>query len=209
MKTKIYTYSGGAAVSIAVIVALIGVNGAEAGTTATVPTPIAVNSSIEKDTGTDALSRSFDKTDTPPVSIQFDELGVGGISSTTVRFVGASDAASFWVGLDKEDHVCLIATFEDAELGASSCSSLEAYGQYGLSLQSSAGELAAEGYLVPDRAVKALSTLSAIPGSVSSNFELVDPFESAQDRKINSARTSESIAGFDFVPMLTPIDLGR
>jgi len=113
-----------------------------------------------------------------------ENLNTDYVDPSTVRYLGATADISLWAGTHSDGSICLMdARIGGSEKGGTTCTKAESYVQSGLVIQRVDGDVAAEGYLVPDDALGSLEGLTTVPGSISENFVFIDPEMSSADRR--------------------------
>ena len=92
--------------------------------------------------------------DAVPAEIELSALSESPINKESVRFVGATDDASFWVAVNDRDEVCFVSWLPAAEVAAAACAPASVVEQRGILLglagDESRGDPSVVGVLLPD-----------------------------------------------------------
>lgn len=75
--------------------------------------------------------------------------GVDGVAAGSTRYLGGTQVAEYWVGLDGA-RICLVQSLRATQTVGSSCADDEEFEQAGLAVTSSSGGVIATGLLVPE-----------------------------------------------------------
>lgn len=114
-----------------------------------------------------ALASDASGDDDLPDGMDPDSVGERGLDEATVRYLGASEQADFWVGLDRGSNVCLVVVVSDSLSGA--CTNLDYFETVGVGMSVTTPLHYTEAYLVP----AGLSAHDLPPGLVHVTDELV------------------------------------
>ena len=75
--------------------------------------------------------------------------GVDGIAADSTRYLGGTQVAEYWVGLDGE-RICLVQSLRATQVLGSSCTDAEEFQRSGLAVSTTSGATSATGLLVPE-----------------------------------------------------------
>ncbi|WP_380161522.1 hypothetical protein [Kineococcus sp. R86509] len=75
--------------------------------------------------------------------------GVDGIAADSTRYLGGTQVAEYWVGLDGE-RICLVQSLRATQVLGSSCTDAEEFRRSGLAVTTTSGATSATGLLVPE-----------------------------------------------------------
>lgn len=90
-----------------------------------------------------------DQTPTDQVRTGVDGTGVDGIAADSTRYLGGTQVAEYWVGLDGE-RICLVQSLRATQVLGSSCTDAEEFQRSGLAVTTTSGATSATGLLVPE-----------------------------------------------------------
>ena len=74
---------------------------------------------------------------------------IEGVDPESSRYLGKTNAAEYWVGLDEEE-ICLVQVLVGAQAAGVSCADAETFAEVGVVLSTSASGVTATGLLVPE-----------------------------------------------------------